>query len=241
MKILIVDDENQGRLLVKAMLKELNYDSDHIAEASSVRSAIDIIPKFNPELVFLDIQLGDGDGFDVLQAFPDANFQVVFATGYDEYTIKALQHGATDYLLKPILFDSFEEALMRVQKRNNRKDQKQTVNTGVITKDRILIKTGNKYNVFPYHEVFALEAELSYTRIHLKDKQSLLSAYPLRHFINTLPEPFMQIHRSWMVNIQLVKSYDKGRGGNIQMSNDQNIPIAFRRKAEFIQKFKSSQ
>lgn len=242
MNILIVDDEKQGRILIKGMLKEVGFEYSKIKEASSVQTAVSTLNSYTPDLLFLDIQLGDGNGFDILQAFPDSNFQIIFITGYDQYTIKALQHGATDYLLKPILYDDFEQALGRVHNKiNNNVDINENAKTEILGDQRVLVKSGNKYNVLAYEEISALEAELSYTRFHLSNGDSVLSAYPLKHFVDKLDHPFIQIHRSWMVNLDLVKSYDKGRGGNILMINDLSIPIAFRRKADFITKFKEIQ
>lgn len=239
MKVLLVEDEKKGRALLRKMLLELDFENEQIKEAGSVKEAISILASYSPDLIFLDVELGDGDGFDVLESNPERDFQVVFTTGYDQFVIKALQNGATDYLLKPIFFDALEESVARVKKRLlNQQKMIQKATAGNVGKNRLMIKSGSKYEIYNYEDLIAFEAEASYTKIHLKANKTILSAYPLNHFIQILKDPFLQIHRSWVINLKLISSYEQGRGGIIIMENDLKIPVATRRKSAFISKMK---
>ena len=229
MKTLIVEDEVDARKILKFLLKQYFPDIDIIGEAASVSKAKNIILKEKPELVFLDVRLEDGTGFDLLESLDKIDFQIIFTTAYDNYAIKAIKFAATDYLLKPINPVEFktavEKALTKMQlfadyiknDQNTKDDQ------------TISVKTAQHTYFVSIRDIIRLEADGSYTSIITKDGK-ILASKNLKFYEKILPEEvFIRTHQSHLVNKKCIKSIDKD--GKLKLTNNDLVPISFRKKS----------
>jgi len=229
MKTLIVEDEVDARKVLKFLLKQYFPDIDIIGEAASISKAKNIILKEKPELVFLDVRLEDGTGFDLLNNLEHIDFQIIFTTAYDNYAIKAIKFAATDYLLKPINPEEFkiavEKVITKMQQFADYLKNKQN------TKDyqTISVKTAQQTYFVPIKDIIRLEADGSYTSIITEDSK-ILASKNLKFYEKILPkDSFIRTHQSHLVNKKCIKSIDKD--GKLKLSNNDLVPISFRKKS----------
>ncbi len=229
MKTLIVEDEIDARKVLKFLLNQYFPNIDIIGEVASVSKARNIILNEKPELVFLDVRLEDGSGFDILENLEKIDFQIIFTTAYDNYAIKAIKFAATDYLLKPINPVEFktavEKAITKIQQFAGYLKNEQN------TKDNqtISVKTSQQTYFVSIKDIIRLEADGSYTSIVTKDGQ-IIASKNLKFYEKILPEDFfIRTHQSHLVNKKCIKSIDKN--GMLKLSNNDLVPISFRKKS----------
>ena len=226
MKALIVEDEVDARKVLKFLLKQYFPDIDIIGEASSVSKARSIILKEKPELVFLDVRLEDGTGFDLLNNLEHIDFQIIFTTAYDNYAIKAIKFAATDYLLKPINPEEFKTAINSAISKIQRHSEylQRTKDTQTIS-----VKTAEQTYIVSINDIIRLEADGSYTTIITKNSR-IIASKNLKSFEKKLPEnSFIRTHQSHLINKEYIKYIDKD--GRLKLSNNDSVPIAFRKKS----------
>ncbi|PQJ79085.1 LytR/AlgR family response regulator transcription factor [Polaribacter porphyrae] len=240
LKILIVEDEINSQELLKNLLIE-NCESITITGVcESVKKAIQLINENKPDLVFLDIELQDGSGFKVLNNFDEQHFYTVLVTGYDNYGIEAVKKSVLDYILKPY---AVEEIINIVDKTRKKIDFLKPLkilknnNKVNLKNDKITIKTSKKTTTILLEEIVIIEAFDPYTKLLLTEDRILISELRLKDMILILPNFFNQIHRSYIINLNFVKEWDRGRGGKVFMKNGDIIPISYRNKKEFIKQF----
>ena len=233
MYIGIIEDEQLGRELLVDMLVELGYDRDKIVEMDSLQSARQTLDRFNPDLLFLDVRLGDGIGFEVISEFQERSYQLVITTGFDEYVMKALRLGATDYLLKPIHFADLEEAMDRVKKRNQERNSEEV--EPMAKQGYLVLKEPDRNLVIRFDEIIAFEAKGNYTTVYTQNGDSTLSTQAIGSLEELLSERFFRSHRSWIINLDKVVDFGRGRGGKIELESGVRAQLAYRRKAEFVQ------
>ena len=237
---IIIEDELNSRILLNSLIEELCKEVKIIGSAKDVNNGISLIKQLKPDLIFLDIEMPGGDGFDILKAFDPIPFKVIFVTGYDHFAIQAIKYSALDYLLKPI---NIEELQIAVQKAIN--DQKldntrmQNLEWNLQNKNssesQLVISSDQKYVLFRLNEVIFIEALGGYVNFTLEGNRKHLSTQSLSHYEDILPvEQFFRTHKSYIVNCKKVVSVSTGRGGNINLKGGHAIPIAFRRKSSFI-------
>jgi two-component system LytT family response regulator len=241
-KTLIIEDEENSLYVLQQLISELANDLTVCGNASHTESAVQLIENSAPDLVFMDVRIGDGTGFDVLQQLTNRNFELVFVTAYDNYALQAFRFSAIDYLLKPIGMNEFEEAVAKARKRllarkNNDRIEMLLHNlvqqTGQLKK--INIATLNGYEFIELGSIVWCKSEGAYTVFHLNDKSKIISTRNLGHFENLLMHNnFCRIHNSVIINMQLVKSYYKGKGGYVLMNDGTELEISQRRKADFL-------
>ncbi len=237
-KAIIVDDEVNARNTLKKFLSVYSPEVSIIAECSSVKDAVKSIQEHEPELIFLDIHLPDGDGFDVLQQLTKINFEIIFTTGFDNYAMKAIKYSAVDYLLKPLIPEELTEAVTRVLKKKN-ENLAYTATTKIINPlkatSRIAVPDANGLKIIHLNSIIHCEAEGNYTHFILLDQVKILVCKTLKEYETILPSPpFLRIHNSSIINLAHVKSYVKGRGGQAEMSNGKFIDIARNKKQCFL-------
>lgn len=238
----IIDDEDHARETLSTML-EKNFDTIKIVgEANSIDTAVELIKKQQPNLVFLDIDLSDGSAFNVLEQVEKYNFHVIFVTAFNRYAIQAFRYNATDYILKPINLKILEDAISRIK-----------LNDDYITEDRlkeliqtfysnesdkkIVIKNKNSRSYIRVGDILYCAGEGSYTTIFLIDGGKIVASNPLKFFSLLLPEKlFCRVHQSSLVNLNYIKEYSNVDGGIIKMKNGTQIIIARRRKEELLDK-----
>ena len=240
----IIDDEFQGRNLLHTMLQQYFPEIIILGEACSVKEGLEGINKFEPNIVFLDIQLKEETGFDLLNRLPKIDFALIFVTAYNQYAIKAFRFNAIDYLLKPIIPEELIEAVNKVKQRisSTKTDSKKLVDQlfkdiqdPKKNHDKIAISTSDGFNIIPFNEIIYCHAISNYTRFYLTDGKSFLSSYTLKQYDELLTtHSFFRAHRSYLINMAHVKMYKKGEGGEIVMSNGDEIELSHTHKAEFL-------
>lgn len=227
----IVDDEEPGRIVLRELLSLYCQNVEIKGEAANMEDAFALINQCHPEIVFLDIQMPKGSGFDLLRKFSVIDFDVVFTTSFDQYAIEAIKINALDYLLKPI---DTEELLAAVEKVNKRKIEQKLANTKIVVhhKDRVKLINVN--------EIVSLEADSSYTHIYTNDGQKYTPAHLLKTYADMLEsdEDFVRISRSVIVNLKYLKEYSKGEPCILYLSNNQSFEISRRRKGELISRLR---
>ena len=244
LKAFIIDDEYQSRSFLNKMLLEYFPEISIIGEASNVEEALKGIKQFNPNLVFLDVQMQGETGFDLLNRLPEINFTLIFTTAFDQYAIKAFRFNAIDYLLKPIVIDELIEAVNKVKQRTvpaqtASKQQVEQLYHDIKNPqkihDNIAVPTSEGFIVIPVNEIVYCHASSNYTEFHLTDKKCILSSYTLKQYDEILtPQSFFRAHRSFLINLTHVKIYRRGDGGEIMMSNGHAIELSRTHKDEFL-------
>lgn len=239
----IADDELRSRELLQNLLEELCPDLQITGTAASVEEAIKSIHQLQPQILFLDIEMHPGTGFDILQKLPSSSsIQVIFTTAYDQYAIRALRISAVDYLLKPIDVQELQSAVQKAILQINNKEpqhQLQHLLQNLVKQQQdytISLSTAEGLEFVPIAAVMHLEANGAYTIFHLKDGRKIMVSKNLKEYESILSDHgFFRVHNSYMVNLKEVKKFLKTDGGNIVMNNNVNISISPRKKEELLQ------
>jgi len=245
-KILIIDDENRTRKLIAKMIDSFGFDVETIPEGENVESAINAIKKYNPDIVFLDIQMPDGTGFDVLASLPDKNFEVIFITAHEEFAIKAIKFSALDYLLKPVDTNELKTALERALKTinlnqfDNLKFDALKTNIQPSEKRRLVLKTQESVYVVELDQIIRCEADRNYTSFFLKENKRILVSRTLKEYEILLSNHnFLRVQQSHLVNIQYVDRYDKKNGGAVVMKDGSEVPLSPAKRDLFFQRLEN--
>ena len=241
-KTIIIEDEQKSRELLFAMIQKNCPDLDVIGMAGDVKEGVELIRSVKPDLVFLDISMPNGSGFDVLEQVPDQNFEVIFATATDQHALKAIKYSACDYLLKPIDADELQSAVLKVQKKkkaNPGMENLQFLIEHLKRSDenfqKITLPTGNAYEIVNIKDIIRCEADGSYTTFFLADKRKLLISAGLKHYEELLPESdFIRVHHHHLINMNHVLRFLKEDGGYAIMSDGSKIEISRRKKETFM-------
>lgn len=235
-KTIIVDDEKHARENLKERLS-INYSKDIqiIDEASSVSDAIEKINLHQPDLVFLDIDILGGSGFDIIEQLQDVNFKIIFVTGFDNHAIKAIKIGALDYILKPIDDDEFSQAVDKAISVTIPKNPSINESIDIANdyyqnskQDKIILKTLEAHHVVYLKDIMYCKSDGNYTTFHLVDEKIMISK-PLKQVEILLDKKvFLRCHQSYMVNTSFVTKYTSE--GNLILKNETELPVASRRK-----------
>jgi two-component system, LytTR family, response regulator len=242
-KVLVVDNEDSIRQSLVNKLVKFPSLVHSIHEATGVASGKTAIMEHQPDIVFLDVEMDDGTGFDLLDQLSDVTFQLIFVTAHDKYAITAFRMNALDFLLKPIDSDDLEEALLRAQKNIGMVEiqaqldsLKQSLNELNPKNQRIVLKDSKSIYFVKVEDIIYCEADASYTTFYLEDASKLMITKSLKEFEQLLePFGFIRPHNSFVVNKHKIARVDKVDGGWIIMHNNAKIPVA-QRKWEFVTK-----
>jgi two-component system, LytTR family, response regulator len=242
---LIVDDEPKNIRILQGLLDESCPDVKIVGEAISAETAIPLIREKNPDLVFLDIEMPYGNAFDLLDKIMPVNFEIIFITAFDDYTLKAFKYSALDYLLKPVSIDELKSAVQKAKERirfKNINSQLQNLMFNINKSNASLQKIALPFNdglVFVLlSDIIRFEAKGGYTHVYLSNNEKYISSKIIKEYEELLPEDiFFRIHNSHIINLNFVKKYHKGRGGMIEMTDTAMIEVATRRKDEFLARF----
>jgi two-component system LytT family response regulator len=242
---LIVDDDSKNRKVLRSLLQEFCPQVVIVGEASDIQEAIRLVHLYKPQLVFLDIEMPYGNGFDMLDQLMPVDFEVVFTTAYDHYAIKAFKYCALDYLLKPVKIEELQEAVKKVEGNRLSKDtnsklelflnQLKLQHAGL---QKVAIASTDGLTFVDVNNIIRCESDGNYTHIHLLQKQKITSSKKIKEFEELLPVTiFCRIHNSHLINLNYIKKYFKGRGGYVLMEDGSHIEVAARRKDEFLKRF----
>lgn len=231
-KAIIIDDENRTRDLIAKMINSFGLDIEAISAADSVESGIKAIQEHKPDLVFLDIQMPDGTGFDLLKSVETKNFDVIFITAHEEFAIKAIKFSALDYILKPVdpteLKAAVERALvsMNTTREDSQFDALQN-NMQAQQKRRLVLKTQESVHVVDLEQIIRCEADRNYTSFFLTEGRKILVSKTLKEYETLLTGyNFLRVQQSHLVNLDYVDRYDKGNGGSVVMKDGSEVPLS---------------
>lgn len=244
-RTIIIDDEKNNIEALKAMLNNITSKIILDGTAENAEDAYHLIKNVKPQLIFLDIEMPFGNAFDLLERLMPVDFEVIFFTAFDQYAIKAFKYGALDYLLKPVNVDDLVHAVDRAIARMAEKDVNARLKMFLdnIRSDdnglkKIALPTKNGLSFEDVASITHLEAKGTYTYVYFTDKRKEVISRVLKDFEELLPSSvFCRIHHSFIVNIQYVKKYYKGRGGYIELADGTTIEVSLRKKADFLKKF----
>lgn len=239
MQALIVEDKVYIRKGLINLLQLINTNVTVIGECESVKDAVVVANACKPELIFLDINLTDGNAFEFLEQTKHLSFKVIFITAYEEYALKALKMGAVDYLLKPVDVDELKIALNKV-KQLPVAEQKAQINVvkQVLNNenDTLILSLQDSFQVINLNELLFCETDKGYTTFYCNDGKKFLVSKTLKEFEERLSNAnFIRPHQSFMVNLKYIDKYDKS--GVIHLKNGKKIPVSSRKKESFLTEF----
>lgn len=243
MKAVIVDDEKDSREILANYLTKYCPDVTVCGFGESVATGLESIKKNQPDIVFLDIEMPYGNGFDLLEKCTDFTFETVFVTAFDNYAIQALNQSAAYYLLKPIDIDELLKAVAKIK--SERESDGYTQHAKVLlhningqAQQKIMLPTMEGFEVVSVSSILYCEAVDNFTRFFFENGPSLLICRTLKYFEDILkPHRFFRIHRSYLINPTYVIRYSKGKGGSVTMKNNQELEISSTKKKEFLELF----
>jgi two-component system, LytTR family, response regulator len=244
LKAVIIDDEKDSREILAAYLKRYCHDINVCGFGESVVTGLEVIHKHDPDVVFLDIEMPYGNGFDLLHKAEPVSFETVFVTAFDNYAIQALNQSAAYYLLKPIDIDELTKAVEKIRKERADGLPK---HAGVLLENlkstssqaqKVMLPTLEGFEVVPVRSILYCEAVDNFTRFYFDDKKELLICRTLKHYEEVLsPHKFIRIHRSYLVNPEFVIRYSKGKGGTVTMKNNRELDVSPNRKSDLLNFF----
>lgn len=244
-RCILIDDEKNALEMMEWLLKTYCPDVEILAMCNSSEQGVDLIRKFRPDLVFLDIEMPNMNGFDMLEKFDDLFFDVVFCTAYDQFAIRAFRYSALDYLLKPIDPDDLKAAVKRISQKKQAPSREQfelllqSMKPGNrATPQRVALTTGDGLIFVPTTDIIYCEAESNYTHVVLSGGKKILVSKVLKDIDEVLSGPdFYRVHSSFLVNINRIKKLVRGDGGYIIMDNDAIVNISRSKRQEFMEMF----
>jgi len=239
---ILVDDDSNLREGMKALLSRYAPEIKILGEAENVSDAVSVIDGLNPQVVFLDIQLADGTGFDILEKLTEKNgkiaSQVVFITAHEQYAIKAFRFSALDFLLKPVDPEELQKVIEKI-KNTIKKDDTfshidlllENIRKKVDNFKRIALSTSDGIHLFEVSDIIRCESTDNYTTFHIRNSKPILISKTLKEYEELLAEHgFERVHQSHLINLNYLKSYIKKDGGYVIMSDNSNLPVSQRKK-----------
>jgi two-component system LytT family response regulator len=242
---LIVDDEKNGRENLAGLIRSHCPQIKVVAQAASVELAIAGIQEHKPQLIFLDIEMPGGNGFQLLEHFNNFPFEVIFVTAYDNYAIRAIRFSASDYILKPINLNELIAAVDKVSQRIQNQSENQRIrqlylNTMHPSNPKIGLPTGDRIEFVEVKSIIRCQGESNYTYIYFADRKPLLTAKSLIEYEELLAEyNFIRVHKTHLINLNQVTSFTKNDGGILYLSNGDSVGISRRRKESTLDQLKS--
>jgi two-component system LytT family response regulator len=231
-KSIIVDDESIARNVLDNYLKKYCPVVEVIGQAQHIKEAVPMIQALQPQLVFLDVEMPFGNAFDILEACQDQRFETIFVTAYTEYSLKALNRSAAYYILKPIDITELVAAVHKVQVAILQSDELNR--TRVLLQNlklkpeqqQIILPTLQGFDVIKTASITKLQAKGNFTDVYFTDGSFKMICKFLKHFDDLLDAPFIRIHRSFIINLNFIKSYSKSAGGFVTLQDGSEIEVS---------------
>jgi len=242
LRIVIVDDEAHIRDSLAKLLVRHCPNTIVVGNASGVESGIRMVREMQPDLLLLDIQMIDGTGFDLLNAFPPGAFKVIFVTAYDQFAVQAFRFAAVDYLLKPVnpehLASAIERAGLMLEDHFNLQVGALQTNLKAIGHQdkKIILKTTDQIHLLDLKNIVACESDSCYTTFHTLQEEHIMVSKTLKDYEEMLNGcGFFRVHKSYLINLAHIRRFDKQDGGHIVLTNDLKIPVASRKREEMME------
>lgn len=244
-RAIIIDDEKNSREVIVEILKECFDDIKIVAQTGDVKSSIKEIKTHKPDLLFLDIDLQDGSGFDILKNVDYNNIKVIFITAYQEYAIEAIKFSAFDYILKPFNSGELIKTVQRVldeqtTKNNALRFEAIISNFGNSLPElkKIVLKTSDRIYLVNIKDIIRCEAENNYTIFHLSNGNKIMVSKTIKTYETLLAEhEFLRVHQSHLVNLNYIQHFDKPDGGLLVLSDNSTIPVSHQKKSLLLEYF----
>jgi two-component system LytT family response regulator len=240
-KVLIIDDEKRIRDFVKRMIDSFGFDVEVFTDGENVETGIAAIKSLKPDIVFLDIQMPDGTGFDLLNQVGEKTFELIFITAFQEYAIMAIKFSALDYILKPIDAEELKTALQNALdtidfKKEETQYEALSHNLNTNQKRKLVLKTQESVHVVDLNEIIRCEADKNYTFFYLNSGKKILVSRTLKDFELLLSNHgFFRVQQSHLINIEYIDRYDKSEGGSVIMKDGAAVPLSNAKKDLFFQ------
>lgn len=246
MKILLIDNEDDIRGILKEMIQQINPAIHQLEEASGVETGFEKILSFKPDIVFLDVEMDDGTGFDLLKRLHAPSFQLIFTTAYNQYAMQAFKFSAIDYLMKPIdpveLSNSLIRATQNISQRNLHKQLEvllQQLPGKVLQDGQIVLKNVEATYFVKISDIMYCKAEGAYTQFFIRDIDPILVSKNLHAYEELLtPAGFIRTHHSCLVNPAHIKMYDR-KTDSLVLEGGHSVPVSQRKKDYVIQLLES--
>ena len=241
-KAIIIDDEKDSRQILASYLAKYCADVKVCGMGDSVNAGLELIREHQPDVVFLDIEMPYGNGFDLLDKIEEITFETVFVTAFDHYAIQALNQSAAYYLLKPLDIDELVKAVDKIREEKRSTDFARHArllkeNTKG-SQQKIMLPTMEGFEIVSIDTILYCEAVDNFTRFYFESNAPLLICRTLKYFEEVLsPHRFLRIHRSFVINPDHVVRYSKGKGGAVTMKNNQELEISPNKKKDFLDLF----
>lgn len=238
-RAIIIDDEAESRDSVAYILNNFCDNIEIVAEAENVKQGIEAVRNMQPDVIFLDIDMPDGTGFDLLEQFPEPEFQVIFVTAFDQYALTAIKFSALDYILKPANPKHLIDAVKKLKANKPDYDliskQISTLFNNRNGFERITLSTLEGFRFVQINDIIRCEADGNYTKFHLNTDDKILVTKTLKEFDETLSDlGFIRVHKSHLINLKYIDRYVKGEGGTIIMNDGTQVEVSRRRKEYFL-------
>lgn len=248
-RTLIVDDDFKAQDNLEILISEYCPKLEVVAKAKNLKDAVKKIKEYSPQLIFLDMELGNERGFDLFDLFDLSDIKVIVASAFEDFAIKAFQFSAIDYLLKPIKPELLQTAVQRVEYELEKKQSINKINAiiesvkaGAINepvRNRIGIPTVFGSIFINFNEIIRCEADKNYTRIYLHQARSIMSSKNLSEIHQILPQSlFVRVHHSHVINMDHMLEYHKGKQSYIVMSDKSSVQVSQTKKADFVKRLK---
>lgn len=244
-RAIVVDDQKSFLRMFREMAESNFADRLELLSAcSNIREAVHAIRTYDPELVFLDVEMGSESGFDLLEQMKGHNFEVIFTTAHEHYAIKAIRFSAIDFLLKPFGPEELRASLDRFESGRDSKtmyDRMEQLHQNLKALSdpikKMAIPLTHGYEVVPLRDIVHLSSSNNYTIFHLSNGAEHVATHPLREYEDMLSEyNFFRVHQSHIINMDHVKTYSRIDGGKVLLSNGTEVEISRRKKDDFLKR-----
>jgi two-component system LytT family response regulator len=239
-KVLVIDDEKPTRDFIKRLIDSYDFGVEVFTDGESVATGIEAIHRLQPDLVILDIQMPDGNGFDVLKTIPVKKFEVIFITAYQEYAVQAIKFSALDYLLKPIDSEELRQTIDSALNTITKKTEESQLNVlqhnmQLNAKRKLVLKTQESVHVVEIENIIRCESDKNYTLFFFTNGKKILVSKTLKDFDILLSGlTFFRAQQSHLINLNYIEKYDR-HDGTIIMKDGSAIPLALARKEQFFE------
>ena len=242
-RALIVDDELKNIRILHGLLQTYCPQVHVVGEASGFHKALELIESSHPDLLFLDIEMPYGNAFDLLEKIMPVKFEIIFVTAFNDYALKAFRYSALDYLLKPVNIDELKAAVAKAEQKLDQKNVNLQLNNFInnfkkAELQKIALPLLDGLLFVPVPEITYLHAKGSYTDVHLHNGEIHTTARTIKDYEDMLSQDtFCRVHHAYLINVNHIKKYSRGRGGFIEMEDGAIIEVSVRRKDEFLARF----
>ena len=239
-KAILIDDIEQARITFKKDLEVYALDVEIIGEASGVVEGAKLLKSIQPDILFLDIQMQDGSGFDLLDILPEINFKIIFITASDAHAIKAFRYAAIDYLLKPVDPDELTAALEKYRNHQPNESEKykllnHSLKNGNKLNERLALHAQDKIHIVNIKDILRCESNINYTEFFFLDAKRIVVSKTLKEFEDILSDQgFYRVHQSHLVNTKMIKEFVKTEGGHLIMLDGKMVPVSTRKRPEVV-------